>query len=284
LACPNSLCSLHAPVGRDFDRSMLQSLQDRGVDIDPVCSIDAPLTPGESIRYEGERMIWEPVGWDCWPQLCAWVPPFDGSLEYDLVHVLVEGGGDGEVQAAMNIIKREPAPLLSIEPVMHNIDRESVSRLSRVSALADVVSPDFHTAVQMAGVCSSISGDLDDDRFRCEHLDSIAQGCAKALRMKQAAVLAIRDGAHGSYVFFEGRVCKIPAVPVDVCDPTGAGNAYASAIAAQLACGATPVSAARMASAVGAAFCRERDCSDWAPQDIMATSSWILSHALTLGT
>ena len=55
----------------------------------------------------------------------------------------------------------------------------------------------------------------------------------------------------------------VPALKLDeVRDPTGAGNGYAGALAAQLASGATPMDAAVVASAVGAAFCRT---GDWAP-------------------
>lgn len=76
-------------------------------------------------------------------------------------------------------------------------------------------------------------------------------------------MLAIRDGARGSYLLCNGELRYVPALKLDeVQDPTGAGNGYAGALAAQLASGATPMDAAAVASAVGAAFCRTRD---WAP-------------------
>lgn len=96
-----------------------------------------------------------------------------------------------------------------------------------------------------------------------EALAALARGCASTIALRPTAVLAIRDGARGSYLLCNGELKHVPALKLDeVQDPTGAGNGYAGALAAQLASGATPMDAAAVASAVGAAFCRTRD---WAP-------------------
>ncbi len=118
---------------------------------------------------------------------------------------------------------------------------------------------------------------------RWQPLLDLAAACYDELCMQPGALLAVRDGEHGSYLYsrpapeapirqwlvdpacrdFEWFAC-VPAAELDgpVVDPTGAGNAYAGAICAQLAAGAHPAEAAAAASAVGAAFCAE---DDWAP-------------------
>jgi hypothetical protein len=81
-------CTLYAPVGQDFDMRMLVELQERGVSTDEVCKLaHVPKTPGEDIHYDSEgRLTWEPVGWDSWPELCAWVPT-PALDEFDAIHV-----------------------------------------------------------------------------------------------------------------------------------------------------------------------------------------------------
>lgn len=62
-------------------------------------------------------------------------------------------------------------------------------------------------------------------------------------------------GARGSVVIVHGRAEEIPARPVeDVADPTGAGDAFASAYLSARASGHAPPSAARRATALVAAL------------------------------
>ena len=278
LAAPESAqCVLVAPVGTDFDDAALDGLRhDYGVDatVEPLAHV--PTTPGEVIRYEGEEMLWEPHGWEGWADLCEWQPVLPAA---DAYHVIVEGGGDGEVRAvetAMAVAAGSgwqtappgERPLLSIEPVMHEVTRASVESLARLSAHADVVSPDLLTATRMARCFADVAARLgpsvtgeavngaEPPRSR-RALGVIARGCARALRLRPTATLAIRDGARGSYLWSprDGRLSHAPAVAdTEVVDPTGAGNAYAGALCAALAGDMPADEAAGVASAVGAAF------------------------------
>jgi sugar/nucleoside kinase (ribokinase family) len=65
-----------------------------------------------------------------------------------------------------------------------------------------------------------------------------------------AKLVAVRHGAHGSYVWSEKRdeAWHIPAVPTKVVDPTGAGNAYGGG----LCVGWTEMDDARHAGCCGA--------------------------------
>jgi len=268
-----STCSLLAPVGMDFDNTLLRDLEARCIDTSGICRLPhVERTPGELIRYDGEKALWEAIGWDHWPELCAWVPPLPTETALDAIHVIVEGAGGGEVVSVLSYLaalgERALWPLVSVEPVMHDVKDESIAGLARLTAVADVVSPDLLTAVRIAHpeyrqleqvdsavVTLNAQGDAA--------LQKIAIRCASALRLKPTALLAIRDSARGSYLLSHGTLTRVPTRNIEVRDPTGAGNAYAGALCAQLAAGASMQAAAEVASAVGAAFCRT---DDWAPQ------------------
>jgi sugar/nucleoside kinase (ribokinase family) len=55
-------------------------------------------------------------------------------------------------------------------------------------------------------------------------------------------------GDRGSVVFAEGMLDRVPAVPVDATDPTGAGDGFAAAYLVARSRGAGPVDAARFAA------------------------------------
>jgi sugar/nucleoside kinase (ribokinase family) len=76
-------------------------------------------------------------------------------------------------------------------------------------AEVDLISPDWPTAVLVAG--------CDDPATVMRYWSTLGP-----------AAIAIRHGAHGSYVWSRDReeAWHIPPVRVPVVDPTGAGNAY----------------------------------------------------------
>lgn len=303
--------SLHAPVGRDFVSTMLHnSLATRhGVDVSPVtCLESVATTPGEIIQYDGERMKFTPVGWDGWQELCAWVPPLEGG-PYDAVHVIVEGAGTGEVDAILQTCSvHENAaelPFIGIEPVMHEVNVQSVNGLCRLSRLASLVCPDLRTAICVRRASmdrsSQFPAAIDEAALTAARdpveLLQLAAACFDELCMQPGAYLAIRDGAKGSYVYTRPApgapmrvwlACTpgnrqsewfeaIPAVALpEVADPTGAGNAYAGAFSAQLASGASALDASAVATAVGAAFCRT---SEWCPPKVNETRHWVMERA-----
>ena len=101
-----------------------------------------------------------------------------------------------------------------------------------------------------------------------------------ALAMPDDAVLSIRDGARGSLLYGDGWFARVPAVELDaVADPTGAGNAFAGALAAgfvEQRARAQPtreaaLAAAAVATAVGAAMCKT---AGWAPADVAEARRW----------
>ena len=299
---------LHAPVGTDFDRSLLAPLSEYGIDTSTVQSLETvSTTPGEIISYDAsETMSFTPVGWDGWETLCAWdVPTLAGSTAeaIEAIHVIVEGAGAGEVRSTLGAYKQarragELVPTIGVEPVMHEVSEASLDGLSDVTRVATACSPDLATAACMREIAESTDTDAvrrpsDASPAALEALRSdnaqLLELCAAtfdALCMQPGSVLAIRDGSHGSYIYtrpapgapmyqwltlerdFEW-LAKAPAVQLEsVADPTGAGNAYAGALSAQLAAGAEVVDAVAAATAVGAAFCRAAEAVPARPEEV----------------
>ena len=329
--------AFHAPVGRDFDMNMLTSLATNySVNLSGVVMLDSiDTTPGEVISYasDGATMEYRPVGWEQWDELCDWEP--EGPLDdLDALHVIVEGGGKGEVRAALRAVSeaKRGLPCVGVEPILHDVTAPNLARLRQLTRVATVVSPDLATAfcIRDVAVADEASGGRGGTNCSCKPstidaevlstvreplvataesdgtkaaaataadciLLEVAAACYDELAMQPGALLALRDGAHGSYLYtrpFPGAkmqqwmactpgnrvfewLARVPAkrLPDDeLLDPTGAGNAYAGALTAQLATGAEMIGAAAVASATGAAFCGS---DDWAPCDVAEARSWV---------
>ena len=73
---------------------MITPLSAYDIDASAVVRLEDVLTtPGEVISYSdtdgGEKMTYEPVGWQWWDTLCAWEPPTlrRSTDPYDAIHV-----------------------------------------------------------------------------------------------------------------------------------------------------------------------------------------------------
>jgi ribokinase len=108
--------------------------------------------------------------------------------------------------------------------------------------LVDVLVPNEAEAARLTGVDI---GDADDARRAAEVL--IARGCAGVVvTMAERGALCVSGSRN------RPEHAWIPPFPVDVVDPTAAGDAFAGALAAALARGAPLVDALRDAAAAGA--------------------------------
>ena len=305
--------ALHAPVGMDFDDALLGGLEPYSIECSNVAKLESvKTTPGEKISYDGDEMKFEPVGWDQWDDLCDWEPTELASGSYDAVHVIVEGSGAGEVKSALRAcavarVVGDDQPCIGIEPVFQKLSKASMEGgpLLELTRVATLISPDLATAICMRDAFLE-EKDNDDTKRPCD-VSSISKAAARnrnayllemcaalfdELCMQPGSLLAIRDGAYGSYLYSRPApnapmwqwltltrdyewLARVPAVELteeEVRDPTGAGNAYAGALCAQLANGADPIGAASIATAVGAAFCKS---SEAFPTDAEAARVWV---------
>jgi sugar/nucleoside kinase (ribokinase family) len=93
-----------------------------------------------------------------------------------------------------------------------------------------------------------------------EEADVLAGGDRDALADLGVPEIVLTLGARGSVVIVHGRAEEIPARPVEnVVDPTGAGDAFASAYLSARTGGHAPASAARRATALVAALLLGRE-------------------------
>lgn len=101
--------------------------------------------------------------------------------------------------------------------------------------------------------------DADFDPAVLEHVSvlKLAEEELEALGREPAdlgvAEVLVTRGSRGSLVYAAGGVEEVPALPVPVRDPTGAGDAFVAAYLVARDAGLRPVPAARRATAVAAA-------------------------------
>jgi sugar/nucleoside kinase (ribokinase family) len=88
--------------------------------------------------------------------------------------------------------------------------------------------------------------------------DETAAALISAIQRHNGGIVVVTAGAAGCHVAWPGGVADIPATPVQVTDPTGAGDAFFGAFVAGWLRGADPVDAATAATAHVATFLRER--------------------------
>lgn len=125
------------------------------------------------------------------------------------IHLMTEFHDEAMVQDALRL--REAGTVLSLEPI---IDTKSWSNRDQILTLieqADVVSPDWPSASGIAG--------SQDPKEVMRYWSKLG-----------AQMVTVRHGHHGSYAWDRNHdvFWHVPAVPVEVVDPTGAGNSYSA--------------------------------------------------------
>jgi len=158
----SSKVGLMAPVGQKFSEELLHGMSLAGVDTAGVTRLAGYVTPRTQIRYEADRTVWTPgEGWDRWEELKHEMLPMPEHFEgAPLVHMITEGSGGAETQMAFDYLARNPPAVLSIEPVMHDVSAGAVEALTPHSSAADLVCPDWETAVGVSNVAGCAALDV----------------------------------------------------------------------------------------------------------------------------
>ena len=181
---------------------------------------------------------------------------FGISYDGDVRTMLVEGLGDtwtpAHVAETPNVRWAHVAPLSR-----HEFPAETIAALARRCRVSFdgqglVRSPTLGPLV--------LDGDFDRELLRHIWVLKLADEEAEAVGDPHA--LGVREvvvthGSRGSTVYVGGRSIDVPARAVDT-DPTGAGDAFATAYVVARNTGADAVGAARRATAVVGALLRER--------------------------
>jgi len=177
------------------------------------------------------------------------------------IHLITEYADEPMVTTAVAL--REQGALLSLEPLI-DIDRwtngpEIMALLPQV----DVVTPDWPSAIGLAGT--------DEPRRVLEYWSGLGP-----------RLVAVRHAERGSYICSrdDGRSWHIPAVPVDVHDPTGAGNSYGGGLCAGWLQTNNAAWAGTMA-AVSASFMLEHTGMPLSPETYQATARRRLHASLS---
>ncbi len=197
--------------GTDLEPEHERALRELGLDLSGWQRYDDLPTPRGLMEYDdNEQQI--PVGMansreDWFSLLARPIPLSDAQRQAAALHLITEFAHEPMVDDALDLRRR--GGLFSLEPIFAPHSCSDRPALLRVSAQADLVTPDWPAASSLAG---------------SEDLPTVLRFWAGL----GARAVAIRHGAHGSYVIdcASQRAWHLPVLPVELVDPTGAGNAY----------------------------------------------------------
>jgi sugar/nucleoside kinase (ribokinase family) len=197
-------------TGADLAPAQETALRTLDVDLQGRRSFSGIPTPRTLIRYDGEEYLTGGLtsGLEDWTRLLdqrVSLPP--AYRQPRAIHLITEFPDEPMVADALDVRRR--GAIVSLEPLLMSMEPEDWDRMLALVRHVDLVTPDWPAASAVAG---------SDDPPRVLEAWS---------RLGPDAV-AIRHGARGAYVWGSPRdeAWHIPAVPVKVVDPTGAGNAF----------------------------------------------------------
>jgi sugar/nucleoside kinase (ribokinase family) len=197
--------------GSDLAAAHREALRGLDIDLSGWRQFPAIPTPRTLMRYDAEERLTGGLltSQDDWERLLeeplALPPAYQNPRA---IHLVTEFPDEPMVHTALDL--RSQGTIFSLEPLPFGPSATtSFGEMLELIAQVDVVTPDWPTA---SAVASS-----DDPARVLHHWSRLGP-----------ELIAIRHGARGSYVWSResDEAWHIPAVPTDVVDPTGAGNAY----------------------------------------------------------
>jgi len=197
--------------GDDLDPSHLRTLHDLSLDLSGWTRYDDLPTPRGLMEYDEHEHMHNRgliTGRGDWDRLLS--RPLTLSARHQQaagIHLITEFARESLVANARELQHR--GALCSLEPIFDDHSCPDRPALLELARQVDIVTPDWPSASTFAGSDQPI--------------DVLRYWAALGPQ-----AVAIRHGAHGSYVWDRrhGRAWHIPILPVQAVDPTGAGNAY----------------------------------------------------------
>lgn len=202
--------------GQDIDAQHVDTLEELDVDLAGwVKFADIPTPRGTMFYDEQEYQVRAEEGADKrpsqredWFKLLAQKLPIPESYQRPrAIHLITEFHDEPMVQDALWL--QEQGAIFSLEPIIDYKTWQNREQMLSLIQQVDIVSPDWPSASGMAGTQNP--------------KDVLRYWSKLGPRM-----VTVRHGQHGSYAWDQLReqFWHIPAVPVNVVDPTGAGNSY----------------------------------------------------------
>lgn len=202
--------------GTDIPQDALATLE--GLDIDLCGNVryaDLPTLRGGMAYDENQRMTATSIAdFDSnlrkavWEGMLARAIPLPKSYRHArAIHLITEYWTEPMVKNAL-AMKAEGA-VLSLEPLVGWGDWSRAEPLKEVLPYVDIVTPDFPAASHLA--------QSDDPLTVMKYWSKLG-----------VRAVTVRNSHHGSYAWDwdHDKIWHIPIVPVNVIDPTGAGNSY----------------------------------------------------------
>jgi len=202
--------------GDDIEAEHVQTLNELSVDLNGwVRFAGIPTARGNMLYDENEYQLLEDerggkllTKRESWFKLLGQRLPIPESYQQPrAIHLITEFHDEPMVQDALRL--RQQGALLSLEPILDYQTWHKCDQMLALIKQVDIVSPDWPAASGIAGT----------------------QNPKEVLRYWSKLgpqMVTVRHGQHGSYTWdrVHDLFWHIPAVPVDVVDPTGAGNCY----------------------------------------------------------
>lgn len=202
--------------GDDLEAEHVQTLQDLDVDLDGWQSYSDIPTPRGNMLYDeneyqdhnderGGVLHTKRASW--FNLLSQKLPIPEAYQRPQAIHLITEFHDEPMVQDALRM--QSAGAVLSLEPIIDYRVWTNREEILELISQVDLVSPDWPSASGIAG--------------SQEPLEVLRYWSKLGPKM-----VTVRHGRHGSYAWDDKNdiFWHIPAVPVNVVDPTGAGNSY----------------------------------------------------------
>lgn len=124
--------------------------------------------------------------------------------------------------------------------------------IEELLALANIITPNETEVEELTGIYPT-------------NEETARKACNK-LRQMGAREIIITMGKNGHYLSTDGYEALVPPIPVQVVDPTGAGDVFNGVLARMLACGMTLIASAEMASAAATLSVTREGAEGTAPE------------------